>query len=151
MSDDTIRLVTIGRIVRRRRRLLVLLVVVGALVGYGTSLLLPPRYTTSASVLLPGAWEERELLTQAEIATTSVVVDRTAAALGWHGVSGEELREQLTAKAADGNIIKIDLRGLPSCRTAYFASAFWSSASSSSDSRPGVGRLNLVIAKRKTT
>lgn len=107
MSDDTIRLVTIGRIVRRRRRLLVLLVVVGALVGYGTSLLLPPRYTTSASVLLPGAWEERELLTQAEIATTSVVVDRTAAALGWHGVSGEELREQLTAKAADGNIIKI--------------------------------------------
>uniref|UniRef100_UPI00278C494B Wzz/FepE/Etk N-terminal domain-containing protein n=1 Tax=Streptomyces venezuelae TaxID=54571 RepID=UPI00278C494B len=107
MSDDTIRLVTIGRIVRRRRRLLVLLVVMGALVGYGTSLLLPPRYTTSASVLLPGAWEERELLTQAEIATTSVVVDRTATALGWHGVTGEELREQLTAKAADGNIIKI--------------------------------------------
>lgn len=33
----------------------------------------------------------------------------------------------------------------------YLASAFWSSASSSSDSRPGVGRLNLVIAKRKTT
>ncbi|WP_328940668.1 Wzz/FepE/Etk N-terminal domain-containing protein [Streptomyces sp. NBC_00250] len=107
MSDDTIRLVTIGRIIRRRRRLLVILVVMGALVGYGTSLLLPPRYTTSASVLLPGAWEERELLTQAEIATTSVVVDRAAAALGWPGVDGNELREQLSAKAADGNIIKI--------------------------------------------
>ncbi|CAM5685127.1 membrane-bound polysaccharide biosynthesis protein [Streptomyces tanashiensis] len=107
MSDDTIRLVTIGRILRRRRRLLTILTLVGALVGYGTSLLLPPRYTTSASVLLPGAWGERELLTQTEIATSSVVVDRAAAALGWTGVDGSELREQVTAKAADGNIIKI--------------------------------------------
>ncbi|MEV5899824.1 Wzz/FepE/Etk N-terminal domain-containing protein [Streptomyces sp. NBC_00015] len=107
MSDDTIRLVTIGRIIRRRRRLLALLVVVGALVGFGTSLLFPPRYTTSASVLLPGAWEERELVTQAEIATSSVVVDRVAAALDWTGVSGSELRDQVSAKAADGNIIKI--------------------------------------------
>ncbi|MEU3688506.1 Wzz/FepE/Etk N-terminal domain-containing protein [Streptomyces narbonensis] len=107
MSEDTIRLVTIGRIVRRRRRLLTLLVVVGALVGYGTSLLLPPRYTTSASVLLPGAWEERELRTQAEIATGSVVVDRVAAALGRPGVDGVELRERVTAEVADGNIITV--------------------------------------------
>ncbi len=107
LSDDTIRLVTIGRIIRRRRRLLALLVVVGALVGYGTSLLFPPRYTTSASILLPGAWEERELVTQAEIATSSVVVDRVAAALDWTGVSGSELRDRVSAKAADGNIIKI--------------------------------------------
>ncbi|MER6531036.1 Wzz/FepE/Etk N-terminal domain-containing protein [Streptomyces sp. NPDC001508] len=107
MSDDTIRLVTIGRIIRRRGRLLIILAVVGALVGYGTSLLLPPRYTTSASVLLPGAWEERELLTQAEIATSSVVVDRAAAALHWAGVSGSDLRDRVSAKAADGNIIKI--------------------------------------------
>ncbi|MFC5903659.1 Wzz/FepE/Etk N-terminal domain-containing protein [Streptomyces zhihengii] len=107
MSDDTIRLVTIGRIIRRRRRLLTVLAVVGALVGYGTSLLLPPRYTTSASVLLPGAWEERELLTQAEIATSSVVVDRAAAALDWSGTDGVELRERVTAQTADGNIVKI--------------------------------------------
>ncbi|GDY51762.1 hypothetical protein SVIO_023850 [Streptomyces violaceusniger] len=107
MSDDTIRLVTIGRIFRRRWRLLTILAVVGALVGYGTSLLFPPRYTTAASVLLPGAWEERELLTQAEIATSSVVVDRAAATLGWTGVSGSELRDRVSAKAADGNIIKI--------------------------------------------
>ncbi|MGW6417141.1 Wzz/FepE/Etk N-terminal domain-containing protein [Streptomyces sp. NPDC055055] len=107
MSDDTIRLVTIGRIVRRRRRLLALLVVVGALVGYSTSLLFPPRYTTSASVLLPGAWEERELRTQTEIATSSVVVDRVAATLAWGGVSAAELREQVVAEASDGNIIKI--------------------------------------------
>ncbi|MGW0869262.1 Wzz/FepE/Etk N-terminal domain-containing protein [Streptomyces sp. NPDC002740] len=107
MNDDTIRLVTIGRIIRRRWRLLTILAVVGALVGFGASLLFPPRYTTSASVLLPGAWEERELLTQAEIATSSVVVDRAAATLDWTGVSGGELRDQVSAKAADGNIIKI--------------------------------------------
>ncbi|NUS87281.1 MAG: polysaccharide biosynthesis protein [Streptomyces sp.] len=107
MSDDTIRLVTIGRIIRRRWRLLTILAVVGALVGYGTSLLFPPRYTTSASVLLPGAWQERELATQVEIATSSVVVDRAATTLGWSGVSGSELRDQVSAKAADGNIITI--------------------------------------------
>ncbi|MFC9685460.1 Wzz/FepE/Etk N-terminal domain-containing protein [Streptomyces sp. NPDC056948] len=107
MSDETIRLVTIGRIIRRRGRLLIFLAVVGALVGYGTSLVFPPRYTTSASVLLPGAWEERELLTQAEIASSSVVVDRAAATLGWAGVSGSELRDRVSAQAADGNIIKI--------------------------------------------
>ncbi|MDQ1015644.1 Wzz/FepE/Etk N-terminal domain-containing protein [Streptomyces afghaniensis] len=107
MSDDTIRLVTIGRILRRRRRLLAALAVLGALVGYGASVLFPPRYTTSASVLLPGQWEERELLTQAEIATSSVVLDRAAAALGRPGVGGSELRDRVSAKAADGNIIKI--------------------------------------------
>ncbi|MEU6232116.1 Wzz/FepE/Etk N-terminal domain-containing protein [Kitasatospora sp. NPDC047058] len=107
MSDDTIRLVTIGRILRRRWRLLTVLALLGALVGYGASLLFPPRYTTSASVLLPGAWQERELLTQAEIATSSVVLDRTAAALGWAGVGGSELRDRVSATAADGNIIKI--------------------------------------------
>ncbi|WP_432172776.1 Wzz/FepE/Etk N-terminal domain-containing protein [Streptomyces sp. Tue6028] len=107
MNDDTIRLVTIGRIIRRRWRLLTILAVVGALVGYGTSLLFPPRYTTSASVLLPGAWEERELLTQTEIATSSVVLDHAADTLHWSGVSGSDLRDRVSAKAADGNIIKI--------------------------------------------
>ncbi|MEU2791787.1 Wzz/FepE/Etk N-terminal domain-containing protein [Streptomyces sp. NPDC007100] len=108
MSEDTIRLVTIGRMLRRRRRLLAVLAVVGALVGYGASVLLfPPRYTASASVLLPGQWEERELLTQVQIAASSAVVDRAAARLGWAGVSGGELRDRVSAKAADGNIVKI--------------------------------------------
>ncbi|MGW1375817.1 Wzz/FepE/Etk N-terminal domain-containing protein [Streptomyces sp. NPDC002446] len=107
MSDDTIRLVTIGRILRRRWRLLAVVAVVGALVGYGASLLFPPSYTTSASVLLAGQWEERELLTQAEIAASSAVVDRAADTLGWRGVSGSELLDRVSAKAADGNIIKI--------------------------------------------
>jgi capsular polysaccharide biosynthesis protein len=108
LSEDTIRLVTIGRILRRRWRLLAVLTVVGALVGYGTSVVLfPPRYTASTSVLLPGQWEERELLTQVDIATSSSVVDPVAAKLGWRGVSAAELRDRVSAKAADGNIIKI--------------------------------------------
>ncbi|MFI9723358.1 Wzz/FepE/Etk N-terminal domain-containing protein [Streptomyces sp. NPDC052396] len=105
MSEDPIRLVTIGRMLRRRWRFLAILTVLGALVGYGTSVLFPPRYTASASVLLPGQWEERALLTQAEIATSSAVVDRAAAKLGWAG--GGRLRDRVSAKAADGNIIKI--------------------------------------------
>ncbi|MFJ9241711.1 Wzz/FepE/Etk N-terminal domain-containing protein [Streptomyces sp. NPDC101776] len=108
MNDDTIRLVTIGRILRRRWRLLAVLAVVGALFGYGTSvLLLPPKYTAEASVLLPGQWEERELLTQVDIATSSAVADRAAAALDWKGVDGTELQKDVSAKADDGNIIKV--------------------------------------------
>ncbi|HET6858088.1 MAG TPA: Wzz/FepE/Etk N-terminal domain-containing protein [Streptomyces sp.] len=107
MSEDPIRLATIGRILRRRWRLLALLAMVGALVGYGASVLFPPRYTASASVLLPGQWEERELLTQVDIATSSAVVDRAAGALGWTGVGGGELLDRVSAEAADGNIIKI--------------------------------------------
>ncbi|MFJ9693923.1 Wzz/FepE/Etk N-terminal domain-containing protein [Kitasatospora sp. NPDC101183] len=107
MSDDTIRLVTIGRIFRRRWRLLTVLAVLGGLVGFGASLLFPPQYTTSVSVLLPGAWQERELLTQAQIATSSVVIDRTAATLKWSGVGGADLRDKVIATATDGNIIKI--------------------------------------------
>ncbi|MEU9068594.1 Wzz/FepE/Etk N-terminal domain-containing protein [Streptomyces sp. NPDC048109] len=107
MSDDTIRLVTVGRILRRRRRLLAVLVVVGALVGYGVSVLFPPRYTASASVLLPGQWEQRELLTQVEIATSSSVVHKAGDALRWSDVSDKELRDRVSAKITDGNIIKI--------------------------------------------
>ncbi|MEV6014566.1 MULTISPECIES: Wzz/FepE/Etk N-terminal domain-containing protein [unclassified Streptomyces] len=107
MNDDTIRLVTIGRILRRRWRLLAVLTLVGALAGYGVSLLFPAQYTTSASVLLPGAWEERELLTQEQVATSSVVVDQAANTLHWAGVSKSALRKQVSAKASDGNIIQI--------------------------------------------
>ncbi|MEU0407490.1 Wzz/FepE/Etk N-terminal domain-containing protein [Streptomyces griseorubiginosus] len=107
MNEDTIRLVTIGRILRRRWRLLAVLAVVGALFGYGTSVLVfPPRYTASAPVLLPGVWEERELLTQVDIVTSLTVVDRAADALHWD-VSRSELRDHVSATAGDGNIITI--------------------------------------------
>lgn len=108
MNEDTIRLVTIGRILRRRWRLLAVLAVVGALFGYGTSVLVfPPRYTASAPVLLPGVWEERELLTQVDIATSLTVVDRTADALHWSDVSRSELQDHVSAAVGGGNIITI--------------------------------------------
>ncbi|MEU6141092.1 Wzz/FepE/Etk N-terminal domain-containing protein [Streptomyces sp. NPDC047081] len=108
MNEDTIRLVTIGRILRRRWRLLAALAVLGALVGYGASVLVfPPRYTAQAPVLLPGVWEERELLTQVDIATSLTVVDRAADAIHWTDVSRTELRSHVAASAADGNIITI--------------------------------------------
>ncbi|MFF0745383.1 Wzz/FepE/Etk N-terminal domain-containing protein [Streptomyces sp. NPDC004111] len=107
MSEDTIRLATIGRILRRRWRLLAVATVVGALVGFGASVLLPPRYTASASVLLPGQWDERGLLTQVNIATSSVVVDRAATELDWKGIGGRELRERVSAKATEGNIVTL--------------------------------------------
>ncbi|MHC0429158.1 Wzz/FepE/Etk N-terminal domain-containing protein [Streptomyces sp. O3] len=107
MSDDTIRLATLGRLIRRRWRFLTVVAVLGALVGYGVSVLFPPRYTASASVLLPGAWEARELRTQAEIASSSVVVERAAAALGWTAVSDRELRDRVSAEAAEGNFVKV--------------------------------------------
>ncbi|MEU5689405.1 Wzz/FepE/Etk N-terminal domain-containing protein [Streptomyces venezuelae] len=108
MSDETIRLATIGQVLRRRWRLLAVLTLVGALVGYGASVVLfPPRYTASASVLLPGQWEERELLTQAQVATSSSVVDRAAAELGLKGDAATGLKDKVSAKATNGNIIKI--------------------------------------------
>jgi capsular polysaccharide biosynthesis protein len=107
VSEDTIRLAAVGRILRRRWRLLAVLTVVGALFGYGVSLVFPPRYTASASVLLPGQWEARELLTQVDIATSSSVVDRVAAELRWGGMDGPALRERVSAKAAEGNIVTL--------------------------------------------
>ena len=107
MSDDTIRLAMVGRILRRRWRLLIIFAVAGALVGYGASVLFPPHYATSTSVVLSGTWDDRALLTQAEIATSSVVIDRSAAALHWPGVTGTKLKDKVGAQVTDGNIIKI--------------------------------------------
>ncbi|WP_106180817.1 exopolysaccharide biosynthesis protein [Prauserella shujinwangii] len=106
MSDDLVRLPVIGRLLRRRWRALLALAAVGALVGAGASLLFSPGYETTSSVLLQGPREEDELLTEAEIATSSVVLDRTASALGW-GVPGQELDDVVEAAVLNGNVIEI--------------------------------------------
>ncbi|MDQ3886194.1 MAG: polysaccharide biosynthesis protein, partial [Actinomycetota bacterium] len=105
-GDDVVRLSVIGQIVRRRRRLLAVLAVVGALLGVGASLLFSPGYESVSSVLVQGPRDEEELLTEAQIAMSSAVLDRTAAALGWD-VTGAELRGSASAEVAEGNIIKI--------------------------------------------
>ncbi|NYI87907.1 capsular polysaccharide biosynthesis protein [Amycolatopsis endophytica] len=106
MNDDTVRLSVVGRILRRRWRVLAALAALGALVGAGASLLFSPGYQTVSNVLLQGAPDSSELMTEAQVATSSVVLDRTAQALAW-GVPGPGLRDSVTADVAEGNIVAI--------------------------------------------
>ncbi|WP_410668425.1 exopolysaccharide biosynthesis protein [Amycolatopsis sp. cmx-4-68] len=106
LTDDTVRLALIGQVLRRRWRLLAVLAVLGAAVGAGASVLFSPGYQTSSSVLLQGPRQADELLTQAEVATSSVVLDRAAAVLPWHP-SGADLKKQVTTSVANGNVVTI--------------------------------------------
>ncbi len=106
LTDDTVRLALIGQVLRRRWRLLVALAVLGAAIGAGASVLLSPGYQTSASVLLQGPRQADELLTQVDVATSSVVLDRAAAVLPWHP-SGADLKKQVTASVANGNVVTV--------------------------------------------
>lgn len=107
MTDDVVRLSELGRVVRRRWRALLAFAAAGALLGAVGSWLFSPGYETSSSVLLQGPRTQDELLTEAQIAMSSVVLDRTAAALGWDGVTGPDLRDEVHADVADGNLIMI--------------------------------------------
>ncbi|MCT2585738.1 YveK family protein [Actinophytocola gossypii] len=106
MNEDALGLSLLGRVFRRRWRLLLVVTAAGALVGVGASLLFSPGYETSASVLLQGPRATDELRTEAQVASSSVVLDRTAASLGW-GLTGRELADSVTTSVADGNIIEI--------------------------------------------
>ena len=106
MNDDQARLSVIWQVLRLRWRLLVVITVLGALVGAGASLVFSPGYETSTSVVLQGPRDPDELLTEAQVAQSSVVLDRAAGALKW-GVSGGDLASQVSATVADGNIIDI--------------------------------------------
>jgi capsular polysaccharide biosynthesis protein len=106
VNDDQARLSVIWRVLRLRWRLLIVIAVLGAFVGAGASLVFSPGYETSTSVVLQGARDPDELLTEAQVAQSSVVLDRAAAALKW-GVSGADLVSQVSAAVADGNIIEI--------------------------------------------
>lgn len=105
-TEDPARLSALTLVLRRRWRLLAALALLGALLGAGASLLFSPGYQTSTSVLLQGPREPDELLTEAQIAASTVVLDRTALTLGWN-VTGTELHESVTAAITDGNVIGI--------------------------------------------
>ncbi|HWD06494.1 MAG TPA: exopolysaccharide biosynthesis protein [Amycolatopsis sp.] len=110
MSDDTVRLATVGQVLRRRWRALLILVVVGAGVGAVASLVFSPGYETTASVLLQGPRQPDELLTQAQVATSSVVLDRAASALGLPERS-PDLQKKVSASVAQGNVVAITADG----------------------------------------
>jgi capsular polysaccharide biosynthesis protein len=79
---------------------------VGALLGAGLWLLLTPGYQTSTNVLLQGSRTSDELVTETQVAMSSVVLDRTAAALGWN-VTRHDLQGEVGAVVGDGNVIII--------------------------------------------
>lgn len=106
LTDDTVRLALVGQVLRRRWRLLAVLAVLGALVGAGASILFSPGYKTNSGVLLQGPRQADELLTQATIASCSVVLDRAAAVLPWHP-SGADLAKQVTTSVSQGNVVTI--------------------------------------------
>jgi len=106
VNDDQARLAVIWQVLRLRWRLLVVITVLGALVGAGASLVFSPGYEASTSVVLQGPRDPDELLTEAQVAQSSVVLDRAAGALKW-GVSGADLADEVSAAVADGNIIEI--------------------------------------------
>jgi type VI protein secretion system component VasF len=106
LTEDTVRLALIGQVLRRRWRLLAALAVLGGVVGAGASVLFSPGYQTTSSVLLQGPRQADELLTQAEVATSSVVLDRASVTLPWHP-SGADLKKQVTASTANGNVVTI--------------------------------------------
>jgi len=106
LADDAVRLSLLGQLLRRRWRLLVALAAVGALLGAGAALLLSPGYQTSTSILLQGPRDTDELVTETQVAMSSAVLDRTAAALGWN-VTRSDLQEVVKAQVADGNVITI--------------------------------------------
>jgi capsular polysaccharide biosynthesis protein len=106
LTDDTVRLALTGQVLRRRWRLLVALAVLGAAVGAAASVLFSPGYQTTSSVLLQGPRQADELLTQSEVATSSVVLDRAAAVLSWHP-TGADLKKQVVASVANGNVVTI--------------------------------------------
>lgn len=105
-AADTARLAIIWQVLRLRWRLLIVVATLGALVGAGASLVFSPGYETSTSVLLQGPRDPDELLTEAQVAKSSTVLDRAAAAIGG-GLKGADLVDEVTAAVAEGNIIEI--------------------------------------------
>lgn len=106
MNDDTVRLSLVGQVFRRRWRLLIVFAILGAIVGAGASSLFSPGYKASANVLLQGPREPDELVTEAQVAMSTAVLDKVAAGLDW-GKSVTDLVSQVDAAVAEGNIIQI--------------------------------------------
>jgi capsular polysaccharide biosynthesis protein len=109
LSDDVVRLSMIGQTLRRQWRLLLAFAVLGAVVGAVASLLWPPAYESSSRVLVQGDPSKERMLSEAQIATSVVVLDRAASGLNWH-VDGAGLRDSVTAAVTEGTVIEIKLR-----------------------------------------
>jgi capsular polysaccharide biosynthesis protein len=106
MSDETIRLSVIGRLLRKRWPVLTALAVLGALVGFGSSALFSPGYRASTSVVLQGAPDSGQVTTQAQLATSTVVLERTTKRLDWP-TTASTLKRSVSATTSTGNIVTV--------------------------------------------
>lgn len=95
----------VGRLIRHRWRVLVALALLGGLIGLGLSFVLSPGYVSDSKVLLQGERDKDALPGEAEVATSSIVLDRSAQELGW-GVTGSDLRGHVSADV-ELNVIQI--------------------------------------------
>lgn len=106
MNDEVVRLSMIGQVLRRRWPALAAITAAGALVGAAASLVLSPGYTTTSQVLLRDQDAETEFEAHAQLATSSTVLDRTAAALGGD-VTGADLLDVVEAEVSEGGLLEI--------------------------------------------
>lgn len=105
MRNPKIDLALVGRLLRRRWQVLTAIALIGALLGVGLSFVFSPGYVASSKVLLLGDRDKDQLPGESEVATSSIVLDRTAAALGWDR-TGRDLRGEVSA-TVDLNVIEI--------------------------------------------
>jgi len=101
-----IRLSTIGQILRKRWRWLLVFGALGAVVGAAASLLWPPTYESSSQVLVLGDPGKDRVSSEAQIAMSTLVLNRAVARLHW-GADAARLRDSVTAAVAHGNVIEI--------------------------------------------
>ncbi|GAA5114883.1 exopolysaccharide biosynthesis protein [Haloechinothrix salitolerans] len=106
MTDEVVRLSMIGQVLRGRWLALTAITIAGALVGAAASLVVSPGYTTTSQVLLRGQQADTVFDAQAELATSSTVLDRAAAALGWEA-TGADLRDSVDAEVSEGGLLEI--------------------------------------------
>jgi capsular polysaccharide biosynthesis protein len=106
VDDDLVSSALLGRLLRRRWAVLITLAALGALLGAGASQLLSPGYESASKVLAQGARDSKQMLSETEVATSLVVLDRAATALGW-GQTGADLRRHVTATVGNGNVVEI--------------------------------------------
>ncbi len=106
MTDEVVRLSMIGQVLRKRWLALTAITIAGALVGAAASLVVSPGYQATSQVLVRGQQADTEFDAQAQLATSSTVLDRAAAALGWDD-TGADLRDSVDATVSEGGLLEI--------------------------------------------
>lgn len=95
----------ISRVIRRRGKQLACLALIGAAIGTGAAVL-DPGFEAESRVLLQGPRDKNDVLTETELVTSQLVLDRAAQGLDWK-VTGAQLLKSVSAEALSGNVFVI--------------------------------------------